>query len=158
MIEIQWVVNTENWNWSVKLTWLTCLIILPLIILLICYSRHDTCICYRSNLNNFRLNFFQPRSSCFNLGQFECFFLRQTKCFWHLLFILLLFISTPITSPTIPKSSCPRQPDGTFLWALVITRFEKLRVQAIVILLYPDFSFLDHYKNRSCTCTCVLNR
>ena len=53
---------------------------------------------------------FQPRSICFNVGQFDFFFLllllRQTKNIcgtFDLLFILLLlFTSTLLTSPTIP--------------------------------------------------------
>ena len=48
------------------------------------------------------------RSIRFNLGQFDfCFFFgKQKNFFWHLqsfLFILLLFISTLLTSPTIPS-------------------------------------------------------
>ena len=91
------------------------------------------CICCRSNqtLSQFvptQVNLFQPRSICFNLGQFVstqvyllqpksiCFNLGQFDFFvfaankrnifgtFDLLFIfLLLFISTLLTSPTIPS-------------------------------------------------------
>ena len=51
---------------------------------------------------------FQPRSICSNLGQFDffCFCGKQKNIFgtFDLLFILLLlFISTLLTSPTIPS-------------------------------------------------------
>ena len=49
---------------------------------------------------------FKPRSICFNLGQFDfLLLLQQTKNIFgtfNLLFILLRFISTLLTSPTIP--------------------------------------------------------
>ena len=50
----------------------------------------------------------QPRSICFNLGQFDFFYFcgKQKNIFgaFDLLFILLLlFISTLLTSPTIPS-------------------------------------------------------
>ena len=64
-----------------------------------------------SNLGQFVstwVNLFQPRSICFNLGQFDffCFCGKQKNIFgtFDLLFILLLlFISTLLTSPTIPS-------------------------------------------------------
>ena len=65
-----------------------------------------------SNLGQFvstEVNLFQPRSICFDLGQFDFFlFLRQTKknifgTFDLLFILLLLFISTLLTSPIIPS-------------------------------------------------------
>ena len=54
---------------------------------------------------------FQPRSICFKLGQFDffCFCSKQKNIFgtFKLPFILpLLFISTLLTSPTIPSLLC----------------------------------------------------
>ena len=65
-----------------------------------------------SNLGQFvstQVNLFQPRSICFDLGQFDFVFVfaaNKKNIFgtFDLLFILLLlFISTLLTSPTIPS-------------------------------------------------------
>ena len=74
----------------------------------ICFQPRSVCSNlgqFVSNLGQFvptQVNVFQPRSIWSNLGQFDFFFAFAFGTFDLLFILLLVFISTLLTSPTIP--------------------------------------------------------